>query len=167
MRFERAALFACLCLSAACGGSSTAPAGSGVSTQVVTLTVDGVAMDLSAIARAQQTTAPYLTNIGASNAQSTTNLNIEISAYPPVAGTHSCPTNGVGIDLSVGGVAFYSGVNAVVLTQPTPTSCTITITSYTAAGAPFEGTFSATVASNTPVISTHVITNGHFTLTAP
>lgn len=165
LRLERAVLLTCVWLSAACGGSSS---GSQASGQTVTLTVDGVAVDLSAITKANQTTAPYLSEVQAGNTDSSTTLVLEFGTYPPVAGTYSCPTDGVAIlySTSVGG--FYSGVNSAGLTDPTPTSCTITITSYTAAGAPFEGTFSGTVAGGGNVAgTTHVITNGHFKVTAP
>jgi hypothetical protein len=130
--------------------------------------VDGVAVDLSAITHAAQTNAPYLSEVQAANADSSTTLVLELGAYPTGAATHSCPTDGVAILYTTSAGGFYSGVNSAGLTAPTPTSCTITITSYTAAGAPFEGTFSGTVAGGGNVAgTTHVITNGHFKVTAP
>jgi hypothetical protein len=155
-----------MCLGAACGGSSsTGDAGPG---QGVTLTVDGTAVDLSATAGATHSNAPYLTDVSGRDSTSATNLTLELSAYPPVTGTYSCPTNGVGIIYSTSGAAaFYAGVNSAALTGSTPTSCTITVTSYSAAGAPLEGTFSGTLAQANVPGSTHVITNGHFNVTSP
>ena len=154
-----------MCLGVACGGSSPAGGGSG---QVLTLTVDGNAVDLSATAGATRSNAPYLTDVAGRDSAGTTNLTLELSVYPPVAGTYSCPTNGVGIIYSTGsGAAFYAGVNSSALTGSTPTSCTITVTSYTAAGMPLEGTFSGTLAQANVAGSTHVITNGHFNATSP
>lgn len=156
---------AVLSLCVACGGSSPGTKGSG---QVVTLTVDGTSLDLSAVASAYRSNAPYLTDVGAQDSSGSSFLTLELGVYPPTAGTYSCPTNGVGmIYSSGGGAAYYAGANSAALTGSTPTSCTITVTSYTAAGMPFEGTFSGTLARANVPGSTHAITNGHFRLTAP
>jgi hypothetical protein len=164
-RVALAAVVAMLC--AACGGSSggssTGPNGSG---QAVSLTVDGVAMTLAAPASATQSNAPYFTSISASGAQGS--IILELGAYPPVAATHTCGTDGVDVIYSAtGGPAYYAGVNSTSFTNPYPTSCTITVTSFTAAGKPFQGTFSGTVVLANDGGSKHVITNGQFTLTAP
>lgn len=165
MQSDCAVLLVCLC--AACGGSSTSPGGSpGSSSQVLTLSVDGAAVDLSARSGATKANAPYSSEIQGQDAAGSTFLTIELGVYPPVAGTYSCPTNGVGILYSSGG-AYYAGVNSAALTDPTPTSCTITITSYSGAGQPFEGTFSGTLAEAHVANATHTITNGHFRMLAP
>lgn len=162
MSLGKAIILLCMCV--ACG-NSTAGGSPGA---VLTLAVDGVAIDLSSIARATQSNSPYLTDIGGQDASGSTFLTLELSAYPPTAATYSCPTDGVGLLYSTSsGGAYYAGVNSAALTGSTPTSCTITVTSYTAAGMPFEGTFSGTVARANVPGSTHVITNGHFKLAAP
>jgi hypothetical protein len=156
--------FILLCLCSACGGST--PAGGGGTT--LTFDLDGTAMDLSNAAGATASNAPYLTDVAGHDSEDSNYLTIELSVAPPVAGTYSCPTDGVGIIYSPSGSAgFYAGSNSSALTGSTQTSCTITVTSYTASGQPFEGTFSGTLAkANSPGV-THVITNGHFKMNAP
>jgi len=124
-------------------------------------------MTLSAPASAFSTNAPYFTAIDATNGQSSIALSLGAS---PVVGTHSCPTDGVDIEYQgANGVPFYAGVNWAPLVGPGPNSCTITVTSYTAAGMPFQGTFSGTVVEANTAGGTlsHVITNGQFNLIAP
>jgi hypothetical protein len=158
-----------LCLCASCGGSSSSggtPPGGGTGA-VLTLTVDGTPLDLSTSAGAIQSTPPYLTDIQGQDATGSNYVTLQLGAYPPVVATYSCPTNGVAILYSNGSAGFCSGVNSTALTGSTPTSCTITVTSYSAAGMPLEGTFSGTVAQADVPGSTHVISDGHFKLTAP
>jgi hypothetical protein len=118
-------------------------------------------------AGAVKSNAPYFTDVQGSDAGGQNFVTIELSVYPPMAGTYTCGTNGVGLLISTPTAAFYSGVNSAALTQGSQTSCAITVTSYTAAGAPLTGTFSGTLGKANTAGSTVVITNGHFQVTAP
>jgi hypothetical protein len=153
--------------------------GSGAS-RTITLTANGVAFDLSVDASAIKASAPYLTDIQGDDASDSPQhtVTLQLGVYPPVIGTYNCgtelpdgtaPPGTYGVDLSYygSGAAWSAGVNGAALQGSTPTSCTISVTSYTAGGT-FEGTFSGSLAQNdAPNVAPIAITNGHFKLTAP
>jgi hypothetical protein len=137
---------------------------------VLSLVADGTSIDLSALTSATKANAQYLTDIDGQDGptdSATHFLTLSLGAYPPVAGTYSCGTDGVDVSYTSNGQTFSAGVNSAGLRDTRATSCTITVTSYAAAGAVFEGTFTGRLIPNNSSAAALTMTDGQFKLTAP